>query len=368
MKELQAMPRNAQKELVIKFFTIVLGGVGSFVLMFSVAMLAFFMPAYYGGQGGGGFNMEGSGVETGGWWNLNQMIVSQPPVRTTFLLAGIDNEDHGADVIILGAFNRLTGYIDLINIPRDTFMVVNDSAADILRDHNRRFNNPTKATDLFRHSGVHGSEVMRAQLQEWLNIEIDYYITIDLDAFRNIVDIIGGVHFNVPRRMLYNNHHDIVIDIQPGYQLLDGHQAEGLVRYRAGYVRADMQRIEVQQDFMKALFSQVLQREILMDVNNIMALVETVLSYVDTDFPLANVAMYIPHLSSLNAENLRTQTMPGNPQGWHTTLGSIVEPSMGEFVPILNQVFHGIYLPEPEEETLAGLPLENTTLAERNAP
>ncbi|MCL1995407.1 MAG: LCP family protein [Defluviitaleaceae bacterium] len=360
MRELQAMPRNVRKRLLIKFFTIVLGGVGSFVLMFNVAVLAFFIPPSYSSSDSSSYSTESTGgggmADIGARWldNINQIMGQQAPVRTSFLIAGVDNEDGGADVIIMGVFNRLTGNIDLINIPRDTFMVVSDPSVAILRENNRVFNNPTKATDLFRHSGQHGAAVMSTQLEEWLNIEINYYVKVDLVAFKNIVDIIGGVYFNVPQRMFYNNYHDAFIDLHPGYQLLNGQQAEGLVRFR-GYARADMQRIEVQQDFMRALFSQVLQRDILFSLDNVIALLETVLTYVETDFPISSIAMYMPYLPNLSADSLRTQTMPGDPGAWHASLGSIVQPFMGEFTPIINQVFHGIYPPEPEQDdALAG--------------
>ena len=76
-----------------------------------------------------------------------------------------------------------------------------------------------------------------------------------------LVDAIGGVYFDVPRRMYYNDlSQHFKIDLQPGYQLLDGNGAMGVLRWRhnsddsghilnSGYAMGDLGRIETQQPF-----------------------------------------------------------------------------------------------------------------------
>lgn len=78
-----------------------------------------------------------------------------------------------------------------------------------------------------------------------------------------LVDAIGGVYFDVPRRMYYNDlSQHFKIDLQPGYQLLDWQRCHGCARWRhnsddsghilnSGYAMGDLGRIETQQAFLK---------------------------------------------------------------------------------------------------------------------
>ena len=357
MKDLKAMPKNIRKRLIIKFFTILIGGVGSFTLLFSVVVVAFFIPTYYNKE----YISSTSSVNDSGVLNTVQRIVAsqvpQVPVRTSFVVYGLDDDRFGADVIILGAFNRLTGDIDLINIPRDTFMIINEENREFLRSVNRRFNPETKITDLVAFGGrYYGPKIATNQLEQWLGIEINYQVSIDLQAFREIVDIVGPVPFNIPRRMFYDDGFGFRIDLQPGLQYLNGNDAEGLIRYRATYVRGDIQRIEVQQKFLHELFSFMLQRENLLNINNLVALVATVLNYVNTDFPFSSVAMYASYLPKINMQSLNIQIMPGNVDYWRINSAgqriSYVLPHEYELRVIINQVFHGISpdIQEADEE------------------
>ena len=75
-----------------------------------------------------------------------------------------------------------------------------------------------------------------------------------------LVDAIGGVEFDVPMRMYYTDPtQDLYIDLQPGLQTLDGEHAMQLVRFRKGYATQDLQRTEVQRDFLQALAKQCLK-------------------------------------------------------------------------------------------------------------
>jgi anionic cell wall polymer biosynthesis LytR-Cps2A-Psr (LCP) family protein len=72
-----------------------------------------------------------------------------------------------------------------------------------------------------------------------------------------MVDAAGGIEFDVPVRMLYNDpYQNLSIDLQPGRQVLDGEKAEMLMRYRKGYQEGDLSRIGVQQAFLEAALEQ----------------------------------------------------------------------------------------------------------------
>ena len=80
---------------------------------------------------------------------------------------------------------------------------------------------------------------------------------IDLSCFIDLVDLFGGVEFNVPQDMFYDDPaQDLHIALNAGEQTLDGEQAMGLVRYRYGYTMADLDRVNVQRAFIQAAIEQ----------------------------------------------------------------------------------------------------------------
>ena len=73
-----------------------------------------------------------------------------------------------------------------------------------------------------------------------------------------MLDILGGVELYVPQRMYYSDpEQGLYIDLQEGWQTLDGKNAENFVRFRSGYVQQDLGRINAQKIFLTALFEKV---------------------------------------------------------------------------------------------------------------
>lgn len=298
------------KRMAIKFFTIVFGSVAGFILISSIAVFAFLMPTYSQNfiiDPGQGSMVPVIDRPT----NVLQQHFSVP-VRTTFLVAGLDDSNLRGDVIIVGAFNRVTNSIDLISIPRDTIVFPSAATIAYLSENGRNVPTQTKFTDLFAHGGVnHGVSAVRRHTEEFLGISIDYEVIVNLNAFRAIVDAVGGVTMEIPTGGFFYDppDQDFVINIPAGIQHLDGRMAEGVVRYRSSYARADLQRIEMQQQFMNELFRQTLQRDTIM--RNAYDILLTLIEYVETDFPPLDIIRYLPFITRLNETSINTTTLPG---------------------------------------------------------
>ncbi|MCL2699592.1 MAG: LCP family protein [Defluviitaleaceae bacterium] len=243
------------------------------------------------------------------------------PARTNFAILGVDDDGTRTDTIMTGSFNSETGAIDLISIPRDTYVEMPEERMAILRAEGRWVpaGGVMKMNQVHHYAGPeHGLAFAVAQLEDLLGITIDYSARVNLVAFRHIVDALGGVEFDVPQRMFYRDPcQALVIDLQPGLQVLNGEQAEGLVRYRMadkynpispGYVEADLQRVRVQQAFLSALISQAMERRNLLTATG--AFVTAIFRYVDTDFGVADVPKYITSLRNFSQDNISAMTLP----------------------------------------------------------
>ena len=161
----------------------------------------------------------------------------------TILVSGVDDGNGNSDTNILVAVDTAGGSIYGVSIPRDTKAVWNGESHKI----NAAF-------------GSGGIEKLADVIGDQLGIPVDYTVQVDLKGFVALVDAIGGVDFDVPIDMNYEDpYQDLYIHIPAGMQHLSGEEALKVVRFREGYASQDIARMETQQAFLKAVAQQTLQ-------------------------------------------------------------------------------------------------------------
>ena len=237
------------------------------------------------------------------------------PERTAFLVAGID-ENLLADVILAGCFNSVTKTFDFISVPRDTLAIVPESDVKALAEAGRRLpaDGEMKINAVYSYAGRElGARYLMKQVEYILGVKFDYYAVADLAGFRAIVDAAGGVYMQIrPQGFYYSDpDQDLIIEVPGGMQLLDGKAAEGVVRYREDYARADIERIEMQHEFMKEFFKQVLNKQTI--IKSAPELMATVINHVRSDFGLADAPRYLRFIGDLKAGDINFHTLPGGP-------------------------------------------------------
>lgn len=214
--------------------------------------------------------------------------------KENILLMGVDKEGLHADVIMLVSLDSKEKTIRVLSIPRDTRVEYSGGRYDKI-NHALAYEN--------------GEEKLISLVKQITGMPIHYYCEVNFEGFRNVIDILGGVEFDVPEPMHYEDPaQDLYIHVNKGLQLLDGKDAEGVVRFRATYVEGDTKRIGVQQDFLRALFKQKLKPEYLRKAP---ALIEEMYEHVTTNFSVADATKYIKTLKKMDEESLKTFTLPG---------------------------------------------------------
>lgn len=209
----------------------------------------------------------------------------------TILLAGVDDHNGGSDTNILVAVDAANDSIYGVSIPRDTKAILDGSAHKINYAYN---------------SG--GMELMAATVSEQLGIPVDYTVQVDLQGFVALVDAIGGVNFDVPMDMDYEDpYQDLSIHIKQGYQRLNGEDALKVVRFRKGYASQDIGRMNTQQAFLKAAARQVLTPASLTRLDDFVRIFQ---SYVETDLTLGNLAWLGKEAISMGADAIEFSTLP----------------------------------------------------------
>ncbi len=251
----------------------------SLILIFSLTAISFFV-AYVTTKGGSFFGYEFNSIDN--YSHINVMLL------------GLDKEGTRTDVMILLQLNIVDGEINMLQIPRDTYM----------KDNGR---SDKKINSAY---GVDKEKSVFEEIYDLLDIRVDNYVVIDTNGFRDLIDTIGGVDFYVPQDMKYSDPtQDLYIDLKEGQQHLDGDKAEQLVRFRS-YPMGDLQRMQVQSDFIKATIDEIFD---LANVVKIDQLVEDFSKTVKTNFTLDEMLAYAPYVLSTDRSKIQTHQLVCTP-------------------------------------------------------
>ena len=214
----------------------------------------------------------------------------------TFLLAVPDQESGNADGIMVVTYDVPNQKVGLLSIPRDTLVM----------KKNPKINSSMKA----------GIDNLEEVVSDLVGFPIDYYITLDLDAFIEIVDAVGGVDFDVPVEMYYDDPaQDLHIHYQPGMQHLNGQQAMEVCRFRhnadgTGYPLGDVQRAETAQKMMLTIAKKVMSVDSLVNINEFVGIVER---NIETDLKGTDIAWFAAKALGLNlSTGVSSDTLPGD--------------------------------------------------------
>jgi hypothetical protein len=189
-------------------------------------------------------------------------------------------------------------------------------------------------------------EALYKEISQLVGFVPDFQVVVEWEAVGKLVDAIGGVWFDVPVNMDYDDPtegQDLHIHVKKGYQLLDGEAAMGVVRFRHSYVNGDLGRIEVQQDFLKAVVAQCLQ---IQNVTRIGELAQIFVDDVTTDLEVSNLLWFGKQaiFGGLTMDNVNFMTMPcTNVSAWSRTYQnyqSYVVANPSELVDLVNECFN----------------------------
>lgn len=214
--------------------------------------------------------------------------------KVSVLLVGTDAGGYNTDTIMLIMMDCKTHSINMMSIPRDT------------RVPNPYGGGYSKINAVY---GAKGMEGLIEQIGQITGLPINFYVKMDFTGFREIIDILGGVDFDVPMRLKYDDPaQNLHIDLQAGMQHLDGNKAEQLVRARNQYPQADITRTEVQRNFMKELIKQHATASNLFKVRD---LYSAMIKYVKTNITVGDAIKYATAITKVEEDDINMYILPG---------------------------------------------------------
>ncbi len=217
----------------------------------------------------------------------------------TILICGTDEGGQRTDTMLLLYIDRNAETLRLLSLPRDTMV--------------NRTSSVPKLNGAYWANGA-GKEGMSSLLdfvRDLIGYRPDGYLLIDLNCFEDLIDKMGGVTFDVPMDMVYeDSSQDLYIDLKAGRQRLNGQQSMWLMRYRSGYAMADLQRVQVQRDFVTAAIGQWTGPGKLFRVPGALRLL---MQNTESDLSWRNLCWVALSLVKCGTGNLESNTLPGEP-------------------------------------------------------
>jgi len=259
-------------------------------------------------------------------------------VNLNVAVFGVDKEQTRTDVIFVVNFDSSKRKVSLVSVPRDTRVDICDTARIVLDETGNWYPDYCKINEVHAYAGKkEGTHCAVLQLEDLLGIDIDHYVKINLDGFRAVVDMIGGIEMEVPQDMYYvDPYQDLYIDLKAGRQVLDGAEAEQLVRFRS-YPQGDVQRVEVQQLFMDAFIEKVLDPKTM--IMNLKDYISAAYEYVETDVTLKEAVRYVGYIDDIDTNNITMETIPGS--GQYIGNVSYFVSEKGEVRTFVDNLFYG---------------------------
>ena len=238
-----------------------------------------------------------------------------PGQRINILVLGLDNPSDNptaavdvrrqvsrSDVMFLVSIDPETKEVGLLSIPRDT-----------------RVNIPGFGMDKINAAHAYGQEQKQSggpalamrSVREFLGVDVNYYVRVNVDGFRQIVNLLDGVELDIPQDMVYDDPtQNLHINLKQGRQTLDGEKAMEYVRYRS-YNNADIGRIAAQQEFLKAVAHRVYSLGIILKLP---ALLGEFQRMADTSISPAKMTELAVMALRFDPDKLQMGTVPGTDQ------------------------------------------------------
>ncbi len=195
------------------------------------------------------------------------------------------------DIIMYVSYDVKNNKVSVLQIPRDTY-VGNETSVG--------HNSTGKINALYgsgKYKDTDPISNLAEVVQEQYKLNIDYYATVDIAAFTEIINLLGGIEMYVP----YDIWDDVGNSISKGTHYIDGETARWILRQRHCYAQADIQRMETQQYFYAACFELFKS----CTVSDLTKHVLPVVAYrVNTDMPFETMTSLAISMMKLNASNI----------------------------------------------------------------
>lgn len=232
-------------------------------------------------------------------------------------------ETSRTDSNMLVTVNPKTHRILMTSIPRDYYVPVAcaEDAADGCLDGQK---------DKLTHTGLYGVQTTINTIEDFMDVDINYYVRVNFSSLTNIVDAIGGVDVTVGKGLAVDQFYtdDTIGGVVEGENHLDGQKALAYARERYAYEDGDLQRVKNQQQVLKAIIKKVKSPSMLLKYAS---LIDAIGSAIETNMPSSSITNFVKfQLASNSSWKFESYPMVGD-------TGMEFSPSLGDTASVTYQ-------------------------------
>ena len=217
----------------------------------------------------------------------------------TLLLVGKDAIGYNTDTIMIMRYDTVNMKANIYSIPRDTLVDVPYSVKKINSVYFQEKNG--------KQGGI---SALMDEIEDICGFRPDNYAVVDTSIVAKVIDTLGGVDFNVPVNMNYDDpQQDLHIHINKGQQHLNGENFVKVFRFRSTYAMGDIDRLNVQHDLIKAAAGQWIT---LGNIDKLFSAAKIMIQSAETNLSYGNMQWYAQEFMKMDASNISLATMPGD--------------------------------------------------------
>lgn len=232
-------------------------------------------------------------------------LQTDPYNHTNFLILGTAGKEHEGgnltDTMIVASLDNDNKLITMISIPRDLY--VKDEEIG-----NSKINEVYYKAKTYLNSSSKGVERLKEKIEEMMGIPIHYWVTINFDGFKELIDALGGIDIYV-EDAIYDPYYpkDGTFDyetfsISAGQHHLDGETALKYARSRK--TTSDFDRANRQQQIIYAVKEKALETETILDLEKIKELLNTIKSNIETNIKVKEILTLGAFAKDFKPENI----------------------------------------------------------------
>lgn len=256
----------------------------------------------------------------------------------TFLVCATDIDETRTDNMMVVGFDTKNHKVNVLNIPRDVMCANNKTGA------NRKIN------------AAYGSRQdinnTKKEVKKIIGFTPDKYIVVNFKGIAEIVDAIGGITYEVPFKMIYNDPiQDLHIYFEPGVQKMNGQKVVEFLRWRhndpgythlqkEGYDGGDESRIAKQQEFLMHVAKQILKPE---NIFKAKPIAQAIFSNVKTDLTMGELVWMANQAMQVDTSNIQMFTLPGYPASSYAGTNAFLSfffPNESKTLALINEHFN----------------------------
>jgi polyisoprenyl-teichoic acid--peptidoglycan teichoic acid transferase len=215
---------------------------------------------------------------------------------------GRKKADHDAftgrsDTIMFVRLDPMRNSIAVLSIPRDTQAAI-----------------PGYGTQKINAANAYGGPKLAVMAVNSLvePLQVDHYVVLNVHGLVDLVDELGGITVDVPKRMHYMDWTaKLKIDLEPGVHTLTGNQAMGFVRFRHDGL-GDIGRVQRQQIFVRAVLAKGLEPTSWIHIPR---LIDIAQRYISTDMSPKDLLKVANFVRGVPKKNQYLAMLPGQFSG-----------------------------------------------------